>query len=819
MEKKYDHLTSEAAAQKLWEQQNIYSAENNPGPLYSIDTPPPTVSGSLHIGHIFSYTQTDIIARYARMQGNSVFYPFGFDDNGLPTEKYVEKKLDVRAHEMKRSEFIELCLQETVEVEKQFETLWRRIGLSVDWKACYSTIDERSRYISQLSFISLYKKGNIYRKDEPALYCTTCRTTVAQAELDDLEKATTFNDIVFKSDGEELIIATTRPELLAAVNALFYHPDDARFHHLAGKTATVPYYNFEVPILPDKDVDPEKGTGLVMSSTFGDKTDVQWFKIHKLTYKPIIGLDGKLTADAGPLENMRVPTARKTILELLEKEGLLKKKDPHTHTVNVHERCKKEIEYLVLPQWFLAILPHKETFIQLGEKIDWYPSFMKARYTNWVENISWDWCLSRQRFYGIPFPVWHCVSCKEIALADESQLPIDPQDTPYEGPCSCGGTEFVPDTDVMDTWNTSSLTPYICASLRMPLSPQIFEEALSSEFVPMTMRPQAHDIIRTWAFDTIIKAWMHNDTIPWKTIVISGHVLSTKKEKLSKSKGNSPLAPEMLLQQYPADALRYWTASGSLGYDVSFSENQIKIGRKLLVKLWNAFRFLQPHTEGVALDGSTPKDLGLVNEWLLTQASACFTKYCKYFDEYEFSLALSTVETFFWHDFCDNYLEIIKDQLLNPDKYTEQEVQATSWTLTYVGLRILQLYGPFVPHVTEALYGNIYKEKLGVTSLHLTKFEPYQKDYAFDESAETMKAVLEIIGQVRKLKSEQQLSLRTELSSLIISCADDTLAQKLKEHHALIKGVTKAHELEVTTTAQETALIEDDGAWKATLSV
>lgn len=819
MEKKYDHLQAETASQELWNSLNVYSAEHHPGPLYTIDTPPPTVSGSLHIGHIFSYTQTDIIARFARMQGNSVFYPFGFDDNGLPTEKYVEKKLGIQGYSLKRSEFIALCLKETTEVEKQFEELWRRIGLSVDWDACYSTIDDRSRYISQLSFIELYKKGHIYRKDEPALYCTTCRTTVAQAELDDLEKETTFNDIAFTSEaGKELIISTTRPELLAAVSALFYHPDDTRYQHLAGTMATVPYYATKVPILADHLVDPEKGTGLVMASTFGDKTDVIWFKTHNLDYKPIIDLDGKLSEEAGPLAGMRVASARKKILELLEQQGLLRTKKSHTHAVNVHERCKKEIEYLILPQWFLSILPHKQTFIELGERITWYPSFMKARYINWVENISWDWCLSRQRFYGIPFPAWHCTACDAVILADPSQLPIDPQETAYEGTCTCGGTTFTPDTDVMDTWNTSSLTPYLCASLRIPVGPDIFKEASTSGFIPMSMRPQAHDIIRTWAFDTIIKVWMHNETIPWDKIVISGHVLSNQKEKLSKSKGNSPLAPEMLLSRYPADALRYWTASGSLGYDVSFSENQITIGRKLLVKLWNAFRFLQPHTEQVDLTAPTPSTLGTANEWLLTTASTCFRTYCNYFDNHEFSLALSTLEHFFWNDFCDNYLEIIKDQLLNPEKYSPEEVQATSWTLTTVGLRILQLYSPYVPHITETLYGIIYAEKTTISSIHLTKFATYQTEYSFTESTELMKHILTIIGQVRKLKSEQQLSLKTDISLLTIACDDKSVAQKIQEQVNLIKGVTRAQELQVVPAeGSSTHIIEKQGSWQASV--
>lgn len=814
MEKKYDHLIAEAAAQRLWHDHNVYSAENNPGPEYSIDTPPPTVSGSLHIGHIFSYTQTDIIARYQRMLGKSVFYPFGFDDNGLPTEKYVEKKLGVQAHELSRSEFIALCLQETAEVEEKFEQLWRRIGLSVDWHACYSTIDERTRYISQLSFIKLHDKGHIYRKDEPALYCTTCRTTVAQAELDDLEKQTTFNDIMFTSGDTDLIIATTRPELLAAVTAVFYHPDDSRYQKLQGKMATVPYYNFEVPLLPDELVDPEKGTGLVMCATFGDKTDVYWWRKHALTYKPMIGLDGKFTKEAGPLEGMRVATARKTILELLEEGGSLVKKEPHTNTVNVHERCKKEIEYLVLPQWFLAIMPHKETFIQLGEQITWYPRFMKSRYVNWVEHISWDWCLSRQRFYGIPFPAWHCTQCHEIVLASPDMLPVDPQETPYGGTCPCGSTSFEGDTDVMDTWNTSSLTPYICASLYIPLSENIFEEA-AQNFIPMSMRPQAHDIIRTWAFDTIIKVWMHNDTIPWQDIVISGHVLSDKQEKLSKSKGNSPLAPESLLENYPADAIRYWTASGNLGHDISFSESQITIGRKLLVKLWNAFRFIEPYRS--SLTDTQPEQLGVENEWILTSAATCFAKYGSYFIQNEFSLALQSVEQFFWHDFCDNYLEIIKNQLLNPDQYTPEEVNATKWTLTHVGMRILQLYAPFVPHVTESLYIELYKHQIETPSLHMTKFEPYQKPYAFNQSIQTMTQVLEIIAQVRKLKSEQQLSLKTDLAQLTIAVSEDSLIQHLQNQESLLKGVTRAAKVLVIPATKEhkTTIVQSDTNWQA----
>ncbi|HEX4068788.1 MAG TPA: class I tRNA ligase family protein, partial [Candidatus Babeliales bacterium] len=467
MEKKYDHQLCEAAAQQQWEAHKTYAMENNPGPLYSIDTPPPTVSGTLHIGHIFSYTQTDIIARYKRLNGYSVFYPFGFDDNGLPTERYVEKKRNVRGHEMSRSEFIALCTQESHEAAETFKNLWQKMGLSADWSETYSTISDDVRKISQDSFIELFNKKYIYRKQEPALYCTTCRTSVAQAELDDKEESSFFNDIIFKdSDGNDLIIATTRPELLPACVAVLYNPDDVRYTHLHGKKAIVPLFGQTVPLLPDDLVAIDKGSGLVMVCTFGDKTDIIWYKKHNLPYRHVIGLDGKMTENGGFLQGLKVADARATVIEKLREQNLLTRQQPITHSVNVHERCKKEIEYTILPQWFISILPHKKKFLEMADEINWHPSFMKSRYNDWVENLAWDWGISRQRFYGIPFPAWHCQDCGKILLARPEQLPVDPQEIKYEGSCpDCGNSNIKPDTDVMDTWNTSSITPYICYNL------------------------------------------------------------------------------------------------------------------------------------------------------------------------------------------------------------------------------------------------------------------------------------------------------------------------------------------------------------------
>ncbi|HSC25583.1 MAG TPA: valine--tRNA ligase [Candidatus Babeliales bacterium] len=827
MEKKYDHQSCEARIQQQWENDNTYAMENNPGKLFSIDTPPPTVSGTLHIGHIFSYTQTDIIARYKRMNGFSVFYPFGFDDNGLPTERYVEKKRNIRGHEMSRSEFINLCMQESHDAANTFKKLWQKMGLSADWSLTYSTISSNSRKISQESFIELFKKNYIYRKQEPALYCTTCRTSVAQAELDDQILPSLFNDIIFKdSDGNNLIIATTRPELLPACVALLYNPADIRYTHLRNKSAIVPLFGQTVPILEDELVAIEKGSGLVMVCTFGDKTDIIWYKKHNLPYHRVIGLDGKCTDNAGFLHGMKVTEARIAVLEKLKEKNLVIRQEPISHNVSVHERCKKEIEFTILPQWFISILPYKQNFLDSANTIDWHPTFMKSRYNDWVENLAWDWGISRQRFYGIPFPAWHCQDCGAILLARADQLPIDPQEVPYKGSCTnCNSSNIKPDTDVMDTWNTSSLTPYICQNLLETKSSDTdfspFTATVSNDthnqFIPMSMRPQAHDIIRTWAFDTIVKTWMHHGVAPWKSIVISGHVLSDKKEKLSKKDGNT-MDPIILLQKYPADAIRYWTASGKLGHDMMFSEEQLTIGQKLITKLWNAFRFAEPHIINFTTPHTTPDTLGAVNKWLLHTISACFTKYQHHFEQHEYGLALDVLEHFFWNDFCDNYIELIKNQLFNPEQYPENAVNATRWTLYHAGLRILQLYAPYLPHITEMLYQELYVHHEAIPSLHQTRYQDVHILYAFESDATIINMVITLATQVRKLKSEQQISLKTPLQTMHVFVANSVLGDDLAEHNQLICGITQA--LNITYNEQDNKhpeLIKTNDVWHAHL--
>lgn len=545
MQKKFDFRQVEKEMQEFWKNNSVYSFDpDSPDEIFSIDTPPPTVSGSLHIGHIFSYAQAEMIARYKRMQGYNVFYPFGFDDNGLPTERLVEKEEGIVAKDLPRSEFIKKCIKTTEKYEKEFKDLWKSLGFSVDWSLQYETINPMVQRISQKSFIRLYKDGKAYMKESPVLWCTECQTSIAQAELDTVDKETTFNYLKFKSswpDGEDLIVATTRPELLYGCVCLFVNPEDARYKQYIGKNASVPLYNYEIPILADSKVDIEKGTGVVMCATFGDSTDVEWYLEHKLPYRKSILADGKIDGTVPFIGGLDVIEARKQIIKLLSEKDLITAADSITHTVAVHERCGKEIEIIPSKQWYIDSLSHKDLFLKAADEINWYPEHMKNRYVSWVENLKWDWCISRQRYFGVPFPIWYCKNCGEVMVAREEMLPVNPLETRPKEPCSCGCREFFPESSVLDTWATSSVTPQINARWGE-------EGDISSRLLPMSMRTQAHEIIRTWAFYTIVKSIYHTGKIPWKDIMVCGFVLAKKGEKFSKSKGNAALSPQALIE-------------------------------------------------------------------------------------------------------------------------------------------------------------------------------------------------------------------------------------------------------------------------------
>jgi len=824
MDKKYNHQEVESEMRQFWQHEQIYHHTRHPGPLYSIDTPPPTVSGTLHIGHVFSYTQTDIIARYKRMRGYSVFYPFGFDDNGLPTERFVEKQRDTRAQDHARSQFIDMCLAETAAAEQQFADVWKRIGLSVDWDSCYSTIDDVSRRISQASFISLYHKGYIYRAQEPALYCTTYQTSVAQADLEDVEKTGIFHSITFTTADQEqkqLTIGTTRPELLPSCVALFYHPEDSRYHDLAGRYAHVPLFDINVPILSDDQVDPEKGSGLVMCCTFGDKMDIYWHKKYDLPYRQSIGKDGRMVERTDFLAGMTVKEARSAVREKLKEAGYLLDTQQITHTVSVYERSQQEIEYIMIPQWFLSILPFKKQLLACADRVTWYPSFMKARFKDWVENLQWDWCLSRQRFYGVPFPAWYDTESGEPVVPDIKNVPIDPQQDQYPKN-DYDPDQLEPDCDVMDTWNTASLTPYICWALydnpdRVVAS---FADDGTSQFLPMGMRPQAHDIIRTWAFYTLTKVWMHHDMHAWQDVVISGHVLSPERQKISKSKGNEPLTPESLVQAYPADAIRYWAASGPVGYDTAFSENVLQMGQKLLMKMWNACRFVHQHMQDLhdPYAQARPSAYDPVHHWILHRVSQVFQVYTQYMDRYEWNHAQHLIASFFWHDVCDNYFEIIKEQLFQPERYASGARVQTLTCLYHVLYRTLQMFAPFMPYITDKLYQVIARPYEQLVSIHLTKFDQVQHTHQAPHAVEQVQWLLAIAQRVRKVKTDAACALRTPLASLTISVPEQ-VQESIQELTPYIAGVTKAEAITYDAQAIQEGMHQDGDAWHATVVI
>lgn len=756
LSKKYKPLEAEDKLSKFWEDNQIYKFKwDNSGEIYSIDTPPPTVSGKLHIGHIFSYTQAEMIARYKRMQGYNVFYPFGFDDNGLPTERLVENDLKIQGKDMPRTVFTKKCYEVIGPYEEAFQNLWRSLGFSCDWDMTYRTIEPRTQRISQRSFIDLYNQGKAYIEESPVLYCTHCQTSIAQAELESKDYDSTFNYLRFYVDDRVLEIATTRPELLYACHAIFIHPDDEKNRHLIGKEALVPLYNFHVPIMSDEDVDMNKGTGMVMCCTFGDTKDLEWYKTYQFPYKKALERSGFMNDDVPYVGGMHVKKARGRIIELLDEQGLLIKRDAISHTVSVHERCGHEIEIIPSKQWYIDILSHKDTLLELADQINWYPSYMKARYTTWVENLKWNWCISRQRYFGVPFPVWYCEDCGHIIIADEADLPINPLEASPHRACSCGSTQFRPETAVLDTWATSSVTPLINAHYGE-------EDDMSKLLLPMSMRTQAHEIIRTWAFYTIAKTYYHFGIIPWKDIMICGFVLARKGEKISKSKKNSKLEPKQLVATHSADGIRYWAASAKLGTDTTFSEEDLKISKRFITKLWNAAKFSLMHLsdwEPTSLTKLLPQD-----EWILEESRLAMEKASKYLDQYEIGLARHTLDQFFWNDYCDYYLELAKDRLYKPELHGKVNRRSAQYAVYHTLLTLLKAYSIFTPFITEEIYKSYFEQYEGYPSIHLTKWHKTStindRLIAFGEHLKS------IISEVRKYKSAKNLSMKDKAGYL-----------------------------------------------------
>jgi valyl-tRNA synthetase len=770
---RYDPKESEPRWQRYWDEQGIFRFDHDDSmrPIYSVDTPPPTVSGAIHMGHVFSYTQAEAIARFWRQRGHNVFYPFGFDDNGLPTERYVENAKKIRGRDMARPEFVALCLETTRELEAKFRTLWQGLGFSADWTLEYSTIGATSQRISQRSFLDLFAKGLVYRKESPALWCPECRTAVAQAEEEDVERETLFSNIPFPLiEGGELVIATTRPELLASCVCIFVHPDDERHRQLEGYLARVPLFDFKVPVLLNPDVDLDKGTGVVMCCTFGDTKDIEWWERYGLPLRMSIDRAGRMTAQAGKYAGLKVKQAREAILADLREQGLILEQKPITQIVNTHERCGTPIEFVPAQQWFIRVLDFKERLLQAGAQVRWFPSSMKVRYDHWVENLHWDWGISRQRFYGVPIPVWICEGCETFVPARDQDLPVDPAVDAPPGPCpKCGSRDLLPETDVMDTWATSSVTPQINSRWGEK------EGDLTARLMPMSLRPQAHDIIRTWAFYTIVKSLHHSGGVPWRDVMISGHVLmaerdeSGKRRKISKSREHAFSHPEEIIARFSADAVRYWACRANLGVDSAYDEKMMDQGKRFVTKLWNATRFALGNLED--WDGSagvpTAIDRGLVA--MLERVEARATRHMT---EYEIGAALREIETFFWSVLCDNYLEMVKGRIYDAATYGESGKRAAQATLHRALLDVLKLLAPFMPHVTEEVYQQGFRERAGERSVHLLAWPAGSEEIDL-AALETFERTVDVITAVRKFKSVSNLSMGAELAQLCIGVDGD----------------------------------------------
>ncbi len=776
--KRYNAGNSEQHWQEFWQENRIFRFDpDSRKPLYSVDTPPPTVSGMIHMGHVFSYVQAEVMARYHRMLGKEVFYPFCFDDNGLPSERFTEKEKKVRAQDMKRSEFVKLCLEITKGAEEMFRDIWTRFGFSCDWDLLYTTIDPWVQRISQRSFLDLQDKGFIYRKESPTLWCPECQTAVAQAETEDKEFPSVFHDLQFPlaDDSGFISIATTRPELLPACVAVFVNPEDDRWKSLIGRKARIPVFDHEVEILGDDKVDVEKGSGIVMCCTFGDTTDIEWWKSYSLNLRIVLDERGHMNDKTDFLEGMYWKKARKVLLNKLDEYGFLTDSKDITHAVNVHERCGTPLEYLVNRQWFIRILDKKEELIEKGNQINWYPPHFKVRFDHWVKNLKWDWCISRQRFYGVPFPVWFCNDCETPFFANEKDLPVDPLDTSPNEPCgNCGGTNFRPESDVLDTWATSSLTPQINAK---------WGETDERDILPMTLRPQAHDIIRTWAFYTITKAHLHSDDIPWNDVMISGHALNPARQKMSKSKGNIAGDPIAALKEFSADELRYWACSSKLGTDVVFSRDVLGDGRRLVNKLFNATKFAASRLEGYT--GDPEAELLPFDRWILSKLSGAVKKATAGMQIYEYSTCVREAETFFWKKLCDNYLEIVKGRLYGEDDRLKQAAQHALCKVLYGSL---QLFAPVLVHITEELYQAIFKDFEGFDSIHITPWP--NSDFVDVVSEKYGDMALLIIEEARKYKSENDLSMATQLEKIVVSVPEEDM-EVLRTFESDLLNVTR----------------------------
>ncbi|MDO8634007.1 MAG: valine--tRNA ligase [archaeon] len=758
MENKF--LESEKKWQEFWEKNNVYRFdESSKKPVFPIDTPPPTVSGRMHLGHAFSYTQADAVARFKRMRGFNVFYPFGFDDNGLATERMVEKNRKIQAKNFSRKEFVQICLDETRGAEKLLESDFRAVGLSVDWSRLYRTISQESQRTAQLSFIEIFESGRAYRKEAPTMWCPKCETAIAQAELEDEEKNSKLFFVSLDIEGSgQITIATTRPEMMPACVGIHVNPQDKRYKGLVGKKVSLPFFERKVPIIANPDVKMDFGTGAVYHCTFGGQQDVEWALAFNAPLIEIIGKNGRLNQKAGQFSGLNVLDARKKIVEELQKMSRIQKTEDIVNVTNVHERCKTPIEILTSRQWFVKYLDLKSKFIEQARKINWAPLHMRSRMENWVNGLKWDWNISRQRYFGVAFPAWYCKKCGETILAERKNLPVDPlKDLPPKK-CRCGSNEFEGEKDVFDTWFTSSLTPQIALRWRE-------DEKFFKKNFPMGLRVQAHDIINLWAFYTIVKAFLHEKNVPWKNIMISGHALDPAGRKMSKSLGNT-IEPLAMVEKYSADMLRYWALSATLGDDLAFQEKDLVAGKKFLTKLSNAARFVAESGKEFSLSQDLGKaKLRTNDKWILSRLNETMADATNSLEEFEFSKALAAVRNFFWLEFADHYLEQAKYRVYGSDKESKT---AALLVLNTVMFDVLKLLSPFIPHTTEEIAQTHFPGMLSAKSIHLENW-PVERKAVMDELAKKNGELLAlVVSAVRKEKTAKQVAMNKEVAKITI---------------------------------------------------
>jgi valyl-tRNA synthetase len=781
----YDHQAVEAAARALWETHDVYRYERDGhGPVFSVDTPPPYVSAAhLHVGHAMSYSQPDFIVRYRRMRGERVFYPIGFDDNGLPTERYVEQAYGVRAVDMPRAEFVALCLAETQRTAERYEDLWRRLGLSLDWSLRYSTIDARCQRTAQTSFVTLHEAGYLRRAQDPILWCPEDQTSLAQADVEDLERTSRLHTIRFGGE-RDLQIATTRPELLPGCVALYHHPADDRYQGLT--TARVPLFGYEVPVLTDQDVDPEYGTGLMMVCTFGDSEDVLRWRRDHLALRLVVGPDGRLGELARPFAGLTVTQGRAAVVRALDETGLLVSSVPVRQVVGVHERCQTPVEFQIRPQWFIAVRENADRFRVRAAELEWIPPFMRRRLEDWIDGLKWDWNITRQRRYGVPFPVWFCASCDAPVLARLEDLPVDPlTDKPPRPACpSCGHGELAADPDVMDTWMTSSLTPQINDGWALG--------GTDPALAPMSMRVQAFEIIRTWLFYSVVQSELLFGREPWRTALISGWGLSEQGKKLSKrdlDKSTGPdgynrYVPDDVMARYGADALRLWATRGRIGTDLRYNEKDVRTGRKFTVKLWNVGRFVSLHLGELSGPAPAPGERDIVDRWVLSHLADAIDEATAAFEAYDYMQAHQVASRMFWSIYCDRYIEMIKDRA---------DQDSVRWTLWESYRVLLGLFAPFAPFLTEHMYQRCYRAHEDAISLHLTRWPAADPRWSSDRSAVDQLAV--ILDATRVLRSGLRLGNSARLSQLIVQPHDEAARALLDQIAEPLRIAARADEV------------------------